>query len=75
VLALGLFILSGIVWIGFLVRLQHRLIQLSARPAASDEPLPKAFFHVLHRWYIAGGVATLLPIVSLILMVVKPDVW
>src|SRR5215218_2458828 len=32
VLAFGLFIFSGIVWIAFLVRLQHRLIQLSILP-------------------------------------------
>ncbi len=75
VVALGLFILSGIVWIGFLVRWQHRLIQLSAHPATSNEPLPDAFFHVLHAWYIAGTVATVSPLVSLILMVVKPELW
>jgi uncharacterized membrane protein len=72
VLAFGLFIFSGIVWIAFLVRLQHRLIQLSARPAASDAPLPQAFFQALRAWYIAGVVATVLPILSLVLMVVKP---
>lgn len=74
-LALGLFILSGIVWIGFLVRFQHRLIQLSAHPAVSEESLPEAFFHVLHAWYIAGILATILPLISLILMVVKPELW
>jgi uncharacterized membrane protein len=73
--ALGLFILSGIVWLGFLVRFQNRLIQLSANPAISEEPLPEAFFHVLHRWYIGGVVATVLPLSSLVLMVVKPTLW
>jgi uncharacterized membrane protein len=74
-LGLGLFILSGIVWIGFLLRFQNRLIQLSAQPAGSAEPLPDAFFHVLHAWYIGGIVATVLPLMSLILMVVKPELW
>ena len=75
ILAFGLFILSGIVWVGFLIRLQHRLIQVSALPAASGAPLPHAFFHTLHAWYIAGSVATLSPVLSLVLMVVKPTLW
>jgi uncharacterized membrane protein len=75
VLAFGLFIFSGIVWIAFLVRFQHRLIQLSAQPVGGTAPLPTAFFQVLHTWYIAGMIATLSPIVSLILMVVKPALW
>ena len=75
VLALGLFILSGIVWGAFLVRLQHRLIQLSRPPAGSAAPLPASFFHVLHAWYRVGIVATVLPIMSLVLMVLKPVLW
>jgi uncharacterized membrane protein len=75
VLAFGLFIFSGIVWIAFLVRLQHRLIQLSALPATSGTPLPAPFFRALHAWYIAGSVATISPILSLVLMVVKPTFW
>ena len=73
--ALGLFVVSGIIWAGFLLRYQHRLIQLSAQPAGSDAPLPPAFFRVLHAWYIAGAVATVSPLVSLVLMVVKPTLW
>jgi uncharacterized membrane protein len=74
-LALGLFILSGIIWVGFLVRFQHRLIQLSAPAAGSAASLPAGFFRVLHAWYIAGTVATVSPLVSLVLMVVKPQLW
>ena len=73
--ALGLFVLSGIIWAGFLLRFQHRLIQVSAQAAGSDAPLPPAFFRVLHAWYIAGTVATVSPLVSLVLMVVKPELW
>jgi uncharacterized membrane protein len=72
-LAFGLFILSGIVWVGFLVRYQNRLIQLSAEPAGAGEPLPEAFFQVLHHWYAAGIVATVLPLISMVLMVFKPQ--
>ena len=73
--AFGLFILSGLVWVGFLLRYQNCLIQLAVRPAVSGEPLPETFFQVLHRWYIAGIVATLLPLVSMMLMVFKPQLW
>jgi len=75
VAALGLFVLSGVIWAGFLLRFQHRLIQLSAQPAQPDTPLPAAFYGVLHRWYIAGIIATISPLVSLVLMVVKPELW
>lgn len=71
-LSLGLFLLSGIIWVGFLLRYQDRMIQLSSNPAASGEELPAVFFEVLHRWYFWGIIATILPLASLVLMVVKP---
>lgn len=73
--ALGLFTLSGIVWVGFLLRYQNLLIHLSSNPVASGQQLPKEFFQVLHQWYFWGIVATILPLVSLMLMVVKPRFW
>jgi uncharacterized membrane protein len=60
---------------GFLVKYQPRLIQLSTQPVLSGEPLPEAFYQVLHRWYTAGTVATILPLISLVLMVFKPQLW
>jgi hypothetical protein len=64
-LALGFFILSDLVWIGFLLRLQNRRIQLSANPAGSAEPLPEAFVPMLHAWYSGGSMASVLPLMSL----------
>jgi len=72
--ALALFLLSGVVWVGLLIPDQHRMIKLSA-PVGLDEPLPPAFFRSLHRWYFWGTVATVLPLVSLFLMVLKPNLW
>lgn len=72
---LGLFILGGVVWLGWLIRWQDRLVRLSSHPAASGEQLPEAFFQVLHRWYFWGIVATILPLISFVLMVVKPIFW
>ena len=63
--ALGLFLLSGIVWVVFLLPYQHELIHRSGEP----------FFRVLHKWYVWGTVATILPLISLALMVVKPRFW
>ncbi len=69
--ALGLLILSGAVWAGFLLRYQNRLVRLSASGAQlSDE-----FLAVFRNWGIWGGIATVLPIISLILMVFKPRLW
>lgn len=73
VLSLSLFVVSGVVWMGMLLRYQHRLIELSH--AAHDEKMPPGFFTVLHKWYIWGAIATVLPLVSLVLMFLKPTVW
>jgi uncharacterized membrane protein len=71
VVALALLILSGIVWAGFLLRYQDQLVQLSA----SREQLSKEFLTAFRNWGIWGGIATVLPIISLILMVFKPTLW
>jgi uncharacterized membrane protein len=67
--ALILFTISGVVWVAALIPTQDRL----ARWAEISGPLPVAFFSALHRWYFWGIVATLLPLGSMILMVVKPS--
>jgi uncharacterized membrane protein len=74
-IGLGLFALSGVLWVCFLVRYQDRLIQLSAGPSQPETALPDAFFRVLHKWYVWGVIATVLPLVSLIVMVLKPRFW
>ncbi|MSQ06613.1 MAG: DUF2269 family protein [Dehalococcoidia bacterium] len=72
--ALALFASSGVVWAVFLIPDQSRLIRLSAN-AQAGETLPKPFFQALHRWYFWGTVATILPLISLGLMVIKPKFW
>jgi uncharacterized membrane protein len=69
--ALMLFILSGVIWAVFLIPLQARLIALSS----SADALPATFFSALRRWYVWGTVATITPLVSLFLMVFKPQLW
>jgi len=67
-ISLILFTLSGVLWVAALIPLQNRL----ARWAETPDALPVAFFSALHWWYFWGLVATLLPLGSMILMVVKP---
>lgn len=69
--ALGLLILSGIVWLAFLLRYQNQLVELSA----NGDTLSNEFMRVFRNWGIWGGVATVLPILSLVLMVFKPTLW
>ncbi|HSM16442.1 MAG TPA: DUF2269 family protein [Gemmatimonadales bacterium] len=72
--ALLLFVLSGVIWVGLLIPDQHRMIRLSD-PVPPERALPPAFFRCLHRWYVWGVVATVLPLISLFLMVFKPKLW
>jgi uncharacterized membrane protein len=72
-LSLSIFVISGVIWMGFLLRYQHRLIKLSH--AAHDDKLTPDFFMVLHKWYLGGAIATVLPLISLVLMFLKPTVW
>jgi uncharacterized membrane protein len=71
VAALILLILSGVVWAGFLLRYQSQLVELSA----SADQLSSEFMIAFRNWGIWGGVATVLPLTSLILMVFKPTLW
>ncbi|MBZ0158235.1 MAG: DUF2269 domain-containing protein [Alphaproteobacteria bacterium] len=64
--SLVLFAVSGVIWGGFLLRYQHRLIVLSERQQAAE------FFLVLRRWYALGILATVIPFLALALMVLKP---
>ena len=73
--SLALFALSGIVWAVFLIPYQDQLIRLSSSPGGSGTQLPDSFFHVLHRWYFWGIIATILPLGSIVLMVLKPRFW
>lgn len=70
--ALALFTASGILWLGVLIPVQHRMAVFSDPSDYMDSPAPQ-FFSALHKWYFWGGVATALPILSLYLMVNKPD--
>jgi uncharacterized membrane protein len=71
VAALLLLSLSGVIWRVFLLRYQSAMIALSA----NGEQLSSEFLDVFRNWGIWGGIATVLPILSLLLMVFKPMLW
>ncbi len=70
-LALALFTASGVIWVGVLIPVQHRMVVFSD-PSEYTDSLPSGFFRALRQWYFWGGVAILLPVCSLYLMVNKP---
>ena len=74
-IALALFALSGVVWAGFLLRYQAAMVRLSVPAAESGSGLPTEYFSVFNRWAVWGTIATVLPLISLYLMVAKPRLW
>lgn len=73
VVSLVLFLLSGIVWAAVLVPAQRKLSTLmEAMPAGG--PIPAGADALVTKWFRWGGIATLLPLVSLVLMVAKPRI-
>ena len=69
--ALAVFTVSGVIWVGVLIPAQHRMAVFSDPSDYPDSP-PKEFFSALHKWYFWGGLAIVLPVCSLYLMVNKP---
>jgi uncharacterized membrane protein len=70
--ALGLFLVSAVVWLALLIPLQRRFYALMAGVPAGGLVPPEAGV-LLGRWFRWGGIATLLPLAALVLMVFKPS--
>lgn len=70
-LALILIIITAIIWAVVLLPAQKRMARL-AQEAVVNGSLDPAYHRASKRWAIFGGVATLLPIIILFLMVLKP---
>lgn len=70
--SLGLFILSGIVFMIWVGPLQHRIAAL-ARAAGSESQMDWAKYHSMERkWGFWGAVAVIAPLAAVVLMVFKP---
>jgi uncharacterized membrane protein len=69
--SMGLFAVTGIVWGAVLVPLQKKLLRLvDAMPRGGA--LPPEFDVLFAKWFRWGGIATLLPLVTFVLMVIRP---
>jgi uncharacterized membrane protein len=73
VVSLALFALSGVLWTGLLLRLQNRMITLALSEEGHNPP--RELIRMLHQWYAGGVLATVPPVVSLVVMVFKPRFW
>ena len=72
-LSLVLLLVTGIIWIVALVPLERRMVRMSRDALERGEEDP-AYARVSRRWAMFGGIATLLPVVILFLMVLRPGV-
>ncbi|PKB65239.1 MAG: hypothetical protein BZY80_00680 [SAR202 cluster bacterium Io17-Chloro-G2] len=72
-ISLVLLILTAIISAAGLVPLQKRMVRLSGDQLTAGTADP-AYRRASRTWAMMGGVATLLPVVILILMVLKPGV-
>ncbi len=69
--SIALFVVSGILWGAVLIPIQRRLYTLmKATPGGAS--LPGEADTLLRKWFRVGGIAVLLPLVTLVLMVIKP---
>jgi len=65
------FALSGLLWLTVLIPTQLRQSRL-ARAAATSGVIDPDYWRLARRWYIFGALATVLPLVTLFLMAIKP---
>ncbi|MBI3600191.1 MAG: DUF2269 domain-containing protein [Nitrospinae bacterium] len=57
------------------LRYQYRLYQLSYEALQQDKPLPEEFTHIMGKWSLLGTIAIILPLISFVLMIIKPALW
>ena len=69
--SLTLVVLVGVLWVAVLLPLQIRMARL-ARQGLKQGSRDPAYDRASRLWAVSGGIATLLPVVVLFLMVLKP---
>jgi uncharacterized membrane protein len=69
--SLVLLIITGAIWAAGLAPIQGRMVRLAKEQAAAGQPDPK-YRQASRTWAMMGGIATLLPVVILVLMAIKP---
>lgn len=69
-LSLILLVVTGIIWAGILIPLQLKMIQYSAE-CIENGTISKAYQDASRSWAVCGIIATLMPLVTLYLMITK----
>jgi uncharacterized membrane protein len=67
----GLFSLAGVVWLAVLVPVQRKQARL-ADGFANGGNIPDAYWRLARRWAVFGSIATVLAVMTLWAMVVRP---
>ena len=70
-LGFGLFAASGLIWLTILVPVQVRQARL-ARDFGETLEIPERYWQLARRWYIFGVLATVLPLITIFVMALKP---
>jgi uncharacterized membrane protein len=70
--SIGLFTLSGVAFMGWLVPVQKRMHALMRAAAESGNPDWAAYQKLSRAWAFWGAVALLAPLAAMVLMVLKP---
>ena len=68
-----LLIITGIIWLAVLLPQQRRMVRFS-REGADAGTLGPEYGKASRTWAMFGGIATLLPVLILFLMVLKPGI-
>ena len=68
---LGLFTLSGVIWGAILIPIQIKQAR-EAKQFTSKTVISPQYWKRESLWYLFGIIATILPLISMVIMVVKP---
>jgi uncharacterized membrane protein len=71
IVSVVLFVITGVIWGAVLAPVQKRLARVVAA-MPSHGPVPPEYDALLAKWFRWGGIATLLPLIILGLMVLRP---
>lgn len=69
---LVLFSISGLIWVAILIPIQIKQAK-EAKLFTADTVISEAYWRREMIWYITGITATVLPLISVMLMVLKPN--
>ncbi|MCK5809782.1 MAG: DUF2269 domain-containing protein [Cocleimonas sp.] len=67
----GLFVASGIIWVVILLPVQIKQARMAHAFSISNN-IPESYWRLSKIWFIFGIIATILPLLNLYFMVIKP---